>query len=554
MTLSMKKVVTSLGVIVFVAAIIAGATGAFFSDTETSTGNTFAAGDIDLRIDNTSYVTNEAGVLVASPNNSWEISDLDDQLFFSFSDVKPGDIGEDTISIHPGTNDAYACMAADITATPDNSINDPEGDAGDVTDGNGGELQNFLNFSFWEDDGDNVYEVGESIITQLTGVAGTIFNGAWLPIADSANGPALEGNSTTYVGKAWCFGTLTPAAVAQDGNGSSTPLVRGTGFTCDGSGNNNIAQTDGITVDVSFYAVQARNNGQFTCASLPPFVGEGGEEPVGPVVGAVLADYVAPTCDVDVATIDTAGIEATTINGGVEIATAGQTVCVAPGTYEETVLLNKDVTLASTGGAGVTTITGGVNISASGATVTGFEINPGSFLGTNAALYVNGSLSNILLSYNDIDGLDEALSRGIETTIGSSYSNVVISNNVIHDLVTGIYTNPHTGSLTIEFNDIDDNAAGIGGLNGAIVRNNEFEHSSAAQEAIGVDSANDANPATVEFNNFLDDTRINTYGTLTPDLDAENNFFGPNGGANQTGGTDEVDFTPETLAQYTHNS
>ena len=32
-----------------------GGTGAFFNDTETSTGNTFAAGAIDLKVDNTSY-------------------------------------------------------------------------------------------------------------------------------------------------------------------------------------------------------------------------------------------------------------------------------------------------------------------------------------------------------------------------------------------------------------------------------------------------------------------------------------------------------------------
>ncbi|HYF13099.1 MAG TPA: TasA family protein, partial [Candidatus Paceibacterota bacterium] len=104
----MRRIITGLGTIVFAGALVVGATGAFFSDTETSTGNTFAAGEIDLRIDNTSYVTNNAGVLVASPNNTWALSDLTNQLFFSFADLKPGDIGEDTISIHAGSNDAWA--------------------------------------------------------------------------------------------------------------------------------------------------------------------------------------------------------------------------------------------------------------------------------------------------------------------------------------------------------------------------------------------------------------------------------------------------------------
>ena len=288
----------SLGVVVFVAALSWGATGAFFSDSETSTGNTFTAGDIDLQIDNESYVTNNAGVLVASPANSWAMSNLTNQLFFSFEDVKPGDVGEDTISVHVGSNDAWACMAADITATPENTLVDPETDAGDVGPalGDNGELQTYLNFSFWKDDGDNVYEVGESQITQLTGPAGGIFNGSWVALADSANGPALVGDTTSYVAKAWCFGTLTPNAVAQDGLGKTVgatngPLVRGTGVTCNGSGNNNAAQTDGVAVDVSFYAVQSRNNGQFLCSSLPAFVGT----TTAPAVVVVTDDTLATT-------------------------------------------------------------------------------------------------------------------------------------------------------------------------------------------------------------------------------------------------------------------
>ncbi|KND50337.1 MAG: hypothetical protein AB198_02040 [Parcubacteria bacterium C7867-003] len=171
-------------------------------------------------------------------------------------------------------------MAADITATPENTLVDPETDAGDVgpASGDNGELQNYLNFSFWKDDGDNVYETGESQITQLVGPAGGIFNGSWVALADSQSGPALVGDSTSYVAKAWCFGTLTPNPVAQDGLGKTEgatngPLVRGTGITCNGSGNNNAAQTDGVVVDVSFYAVQSRNNGAFLCSSLPPLTG-----------------------------------------------------------------------------------------------------------------------------------------------------------------------------------------------------------------------------------------------------------------------------------------
>lgn len=287
----MKRILMSGGLLAFAAVVAVSATGAFFSDTETSTGNTFTAGAIDLKIDNTSYVTNPEGTLVASPNNTWQLSDLTNQLFFSFADLKPGDIGEDTISVHAGSNNAWACMALATTSTPDNGINDPEAAAGDTTDGpNGGELQNFLNFAFWNDDGDNVFETGETGITQLTGPASSIFNGNWLTLADSGTGTssAILANSTRYIGKAWCFGTLTPAPLAN--NASTSPLVRGTGFTCNGAGNNNIAQTDGIVVDVSFYAVQARNNGQFLCSSLPRFTGS--TTPQAPTTGGLVVTKV----------------------------------------------------------------------------------------------------------------------------------------------------------------------------------------------------------------------------------------------------------------------
>jgi len=328
------RILASIAMLVFVGAAIASSTGAFFSDTETSTGNTFTAGDIDLQIDNTSYVTNSDGVLVASPENTWAISDLTDQLFFSFEDVKPGDIGEDTISIHAGSNDAWACMALDITATPENSLTEPEGDAGDLgpADGDNGELQDFLEFAWWTDDGDNVFEVGEEI--GWTGLAGTLFDGTWKTLADSVGGffgdEPIPGDSTVYVGKAWCFGELTQTPVAQDGVNTSNPLIRGTGFTCNGAGENNIAQTDGIVVDVDFYAVQSRNNDQFLCSSL--------DEDPEPVVTrltlekTINQDGTNPV-DESLWTLTASSTNTTTLISGVESSPAVSSAEVQPGAY-----------------------------------------------------------------------------------------------------------------------------------------------------------------------------------------------------------------------------
>lgn len=49
----MKRIVSSGVMLVAVLAVLVGGTGAFFNDTETSTGNVFTAGSIDLKVDHT---------------------------------------------------------------------------------------------------------------------------------------------------------------------------------------------------------------------------------------------------------------------------------------------------------------------------------------------------------------------------------------------------------------------------------------------------------------------------------------------------------------------
>src|SRR3989337_1248885 len=115
----MKKVLLSLLSIGAVAVVAVFASQAFFSDTETSTGNLLQAGAIDLLIDNQSYVTDVNGNLVYSDATSWTESNLDGQLFFNFNDLKPGDIGEDTISVKVNDNNAWACVKFDITEDSD---------------------------------------------------------------------------------------------------------------------------------------------------------------------------------------------------------------------------------------------------------------------------------------------------------------------------------------------------------------------------------------------------------------------------------------------------
>jgi predicted ribosomally synthesized peptide with SipW-like signal peptide len=268
-----KRILISLSVIGVAAAIAVGGTIAYFSDTETSVGNTFTAGAIDLQIDNESYVTGEDGSLIVSEDTTWELTDLTDELFFDFSDLKPGDIGEDTISLHVNSNDAWACMSIALTGTPEKGQTEPEAEVDETAGDDEGELQNELYFAFWADDGDNVYEVDEEIFAQ--GLAADLFNGMNLALADSTTnrwlgeGPlqgGMDGQVNPYVyhiGKVWCYGALTEEPVEEEEEG--TPIERGTGFVCGGSSVTNASQTDGIVANVEFYAEQSRNNANFKC-------------------------------------------------------------------------------------------------------------------------------------------------------------------------------------------------------------------------------------------------------------------------------------------------
>ncbi len=287
----MKRIVTSLGMIVFVAAIVVGGTGAFFSDTETSTGNVFTAGAIDLKVDSVAHINGlvcfsgewvpesivvwnasttaleyVVGANVASatdayneanPSNvpqagdacegTWSLTDLEGEVayrFFDYGDLKPGDNGENTISLHVLNNDAYMCATVANVATNENGFTDPEADVD--TSSTTGELQDELEVVIWEDDGDNILETGEEILTQTDGADG--IEGTY-PLYTPGNG-AILASTTAYLGVYWCYGDLTVAS---------------TTLSCNGAPVTNMSQTDSLSADISFYVEQARHNDDFTC-------------------------------------------------------------------------------------------------------------------------------------------------------------------------------------------------------------------------------------------------------------------------------------------------
>jgi len=155
----MRRILLGLLTVGSVVGITVYATNAFFQDTETSTDNTFTAGKLDLKIDFDGYYNKVAD---GTPNaGSWTEKDLAVGVdkFFNFTDVKPGDFGEGTISLHLYDNDGWGRMVIENVNDLDNSCTEPEieDEPGCVNEGLGtgtGELRENLSFYAWLDQGE----------------------------------------------------------------------------------------------------------------------------------------------------------------------------------------------------------------------------------------------------------------------------------------------------------------------------------------------------------------------------------------------------------------
>lgn len=270
----MKKTLIRLATIGAVGAIAVAATGAFFSDTETSTGNTLVAGALDLKIDNKCYYNGQACIDGFWNGNekegnqctcTWKAKDLvRGDTFFDLRDLKPGDWEEDTISLEV-ENPAWVCLDIKTTANDDVTCTEPEleDDLLCSEPGEGdGDLADELHFVFWRDDGDNVFEAHEDEGIIAEGLASEILGDARWALADSSTGDGpIPANETVYIGKFLCFGDITPNPV-PDGDGDPTVA---SGFDCDGTKVDNASQTDLLAGDIVFYAEQARHNKDFLC-------------------------------------------------------------------------------------------------------------------------------------------------------------------------------------------------------------------------------------------------------------------------------------------------
>lgn len=307
-----SKILLSGAAILAAAALVIGATFAFFSDSETSAGNTLQAGGLDLKIDSEAHY---AGLVCepGEPDTLWQqeastttrpelinqpcegtfaLQDLGDEgdPFFELFDIKPGDEGENTISLHVFDNDAWGRIRVTNIQDDDNDCTEPETESTDTEcsgqtpgtdlDGNDlGEISENLNFVLWLDEGSTpgfqcADPEGPDPCTD-TMEGDNIFNEE-VEEPTTASSIALDGDDIIInlapglaeaFGEAECSGAPADGhndygnchGLAADGRlvGSATYYI-GVAWQMDPTTGNE-AQTDGISADIIFEITQQRN-------------------------------------------------------------------------------------------------------------------------------------------------------------------------------------------------------------------------------------------------------------------------------------------------------
>ncbi|WP_458186110.1 vWA domain-containing protein [Haladaptatus sp. NG-WS-4] len=148
---SRRKALLGLSTIGAGAAFGGAGTMAFLNDPEMIENNVVTAGNLDLKIDWEEHYNGEIIETQPPADNPGPIFELDD--------VKPGDYGEATISLHVYDNPAYIWLAGELTASEENGQREPELET-EGEDGDGiGELADAIYARLWyDDDCDNKFD------------------------------------------------------------------------------------------------------------------------------------------------------------------------------------------------------------------------------------------------------------------------------------------------------------------------------------------------------------------------------------------------------------
>ncbi|MEW6769865.1 MAG: TasA family protein [Bacillota bacterium] len=183
----MRKILIALLGVLLVAALAGAGTFAYFSDTETSTGNTFTAGTLNLQVG-------------TSDPTSAKI----DSSTWASNGMKPGDTGNAATWLVQNTGSLAGDLAIGIgtVTNNENTRYEMETAAGDTSD-NVGELSGFLKVAIWLDmDKDGKWDTGDKYLGDNGAVttAGSGITDQPLPEAAYATLDTFSGESYTKTG------------------------------------------------------------------------------------------------------------------------------------------------------------------------------------------------------------------------------------------------------------------------------------------------------------------------------------------------------------------
>jgi predicted ribosomally synthesized peptide with SipW-like signal peptide len=476
-----KRMILSGGMLVFMAAIVAGGTGAFFSDTETSTGNVFTAGSVSIGFGGIDHVY-AYGDGSDPVEGYFSTTTANNIPRFALDDLKPRDAGRLTFDLDNGANEAYVCGLVTGTA--------PETDP---------DMALYDNLQFYNSDDDQVTF------------------GSWFDLG------TLDANQTDQYEIDYCFG---------EGQGTACAVESGVDY--------NAAQNGSFSADLQLFAIQTRNNENFSCDQLENVAGVPTYTPVTqPLVGADLDSYEAP-----------AGAAITgSIQAAIDAASANDVIVVADGTYTENVLVNKSVTISAEN-QGAAILAGSFSISADDVTIEGFTITGGDTSSpSDNGINVAPSTDGLTISHNVIDGTGNTLGIGIE--VSDTATNLTIEQNTITKwTASGTYLNLTTGPVTITYNDYHSNNVGIGtdGINNVSVTRNDFAGNSA--EAMGVDGT--GSTIAINQNNFTPagvGNDVNAYDSVTG-VNATGNYWAGEAVVGRTNLPGDIDTTGEAVTAF----
>jgi len=191
-----KKILASMLIIAAVSMLIGAGTVAYFSDTETSSGNTFQAG--------------------TGPDLELSACGSQPYLPFNVFDIKPGDSGVADVNVHnAGTIAGWLSMKLINCVNDENGLLEPEIEAGDTT-ADEGELGSKLYLIIWFDDNNNgVIDSGEQLIVGGEGYVDDLC-GDKIPIDGVPTYDIMESGMTWTIGIKWSLASDVGNIIQSD--------------------------------------------------------------------------------------------------------------------------------------------------------------------------------------------------------------------------------------------------------------------------------------------------------------------------------------------------